>query len=87
VEANRGTSIAEELRTQMCQVLGILHNELVEMVDWVRGALGDQGTFVSSEQLQDFALTWKSRFGTALLPLATEDAAEDALALEQTVSA
>ncbi|GAX14609.1 hypothetical protein FisN_6Lh391 [Fistulifera solaris] len=87
VESNRGTSISEQLRTQMCKVLGIPNNELVQMVDWVRGALGDQGTFVSSEQLQDFSLIWKSRFRTTLLPMATEHIAEDALALEQAVSA
>ncbi|GAX24840.1 hypothetical protein FisN_6Hh391 [Fistulifera solaris] len=87
VEANRGAPISEELRTQLSKVLGIPHSELEHMVDWVRGALGDQGTFVSSEQLQDFALTWKSRFGTTLLPMTTEHAAKDVLVLEQTVSA
>jgi hypothetical protein len=87
VESNRGTSISEQLRTQICKALNIPQIELEQMIDWVRGALGDQGTFVSSEQLQDFSLIWKSRFGTtALLPMATEHTAYEPLVSEQPVS-
>lgn len=67
VESARGTHFSERLHSKVSDTLNITKLELKQMVDWLRGALGDQETFVGSEQLQDFATAWNSRFG-AILP-------------------
>jgi hypothetical protein len=50
--------------------LGIPQEQLQQMVDWMRGALGDPGLFVAPCQLTEFAAKCQSKFGGSggLLP-------------------
>lgn len=72
LESSRGTLCSESLLLKVSNILDIPELELQEMVDWLRAALGDQGTHVAAEQLEDFTQTWNYRFGGAV-PAATID--------------
>jgi hypothetical protein len=44
------------------QSLGIPLQQLQQMVDWMTGALGDLGFFLTPNQMRDWRHMWESKF-------------------------
>ena len=42
--------------------LGIPHDQLQQMVAWMRGALGDPGLYVTPDQMEEWRRVWDSCF-------------------------
>lgn len=82
IESERGPHGSESLHQKVSDALRIPQLELEQMIDWLRGALGDQGTHVATEQLEDFVQIWTSRFGVTP-PAATVHAAYEPLVTKE----
>jgi hypothetical protein len=52
----------ENLLQQFPNLLDIPEDELIQMVDWMRGALGDLGLMVTVDQMKQWSLYWESIF-------------------------
>jgi hypothetical protein len=52
----------ESLLQQCQKSCHISQEELIQMVDWMRGALGDFGLMVTVDQMKQWSLQWESIF-------------------------
>ena len=60
LESVHGTTVAD-VYDKLAR-LGIPQDQMQQMVDWMRGALGDQGLFLAPHHVTEFMKTWNARF-------------------------
>jgi len=57
-----GDEYLAQIYSTKLQSLGIPYSQLQQMVDWMRGALGDVGLMVTVGQMKDWSQTWDAIF-------------------------